>query len=113
MPPPRPRPVLSERDWQKRVTAACRLHGVIYHHCRPAQHQSGAWATPIEGTPGFPDLVLVWPDGYTMFVELKAENGRLSHWQQLWLDRLGNQAEVWKPSDWPHVLETLARQVAA
>ncbi|WP_417364038.1 VRR-NUC domain-containing protein [Glutamicibacter arilaitensis] len=54
--------------------------------------------------PGFPDLVLI--HGRTkklMFVELKAQAGRVSPAQESWLDDLrlgGHVAEVWRPSDW-------------
>jgi hypothetical protein len=104
---------LSEADWQRRVTDACRRYGVMYHHCRPARRESGGYSTPIEGHAGFPDLVLCWPDGYVLLVELKSDTGRLSPQQVAWLDRLGNMAEVWRPRQWDHVLTVLSRKAAA
>lgn len=53
---------------------------------------------------GFPDLVLIHSrTKKLMFVELKAQAGRVSPAQESWLNdlRLGGQtAEVWRPSDW-------------
>jgi len=56
----------------------------------------------IKSDPGFPDLVLVRPPRL-LFVELKAEGGKLTEAQEDWMRILAgcNQEwQVWRPSDW-------------
>lgn len=38
---------------------------------------------------GFPDLIALWPDGGSAFIELKTPKGRLSENQSEWIERLG------------------------
>jgi len=61
--------------------------------------------------PGYPDVTVCGPRG-VLFRELKAERGRLSPDQRVWLERLreaGGDAAVWRPVDWPtRVLAELA-----
>lgn len=58
---------------------------------------------------GFPDLTLV-RDQVLLFAELKRESGRVTAAQQR-VHRLfegaGHPVLVWRPSDWPAVVETL------
>lgn len=90
-------PVLSwsESDFQSHVITLAKQLGfkLIYH-----THDSRL------SVAGFPDLVMVNPlTRRTLFVELKAQNGRVSADQEVWLDGLriaGQFAEVWRPSDW-------------
>lgn len=59
--------------------------------------------------PGFPDLVLV--RAYVLYVELKAERGKLRPEQEQWiaaLDKAGAHTAVWRPSDWLDVVEVLS-----
>jgi hypothetical protein len=66
-------------------------------------------------TAGFPDLTLV-RDGRLLFCELKSERGRVSADQQQWLDALqlaGCDVVVWRPDDWPAIVEALRRDVGA
>ena len=85
----------SESEFQSYVMALARQLGFvkIYH-----THDSR------RSVPGFPDLVMVNPRmRRTLFVELKAQGGRVSPDQVEWLDSLrasGQFAEVWRPSDW-------------
>lgn len=57
----------------------------------------------VQGDAGFPDIVLVRPPRL-LFVELKAENGRLAPLQVQWQDALKRcpsiEHMVWRPSDW-------------
>lgn len=49
------------------------------------------------GNIGVPDRLVLWPDGRAVFVELKAENGKLSQMQRIQIERirkLGHQVEV-------------------
>lgn len=58
---------------------------------------------------GFPDLVIVGPGG-CIFAELKSAKGKVTATQQTWIDALktaGQWVEVWRPDDWPHVVDTL------
>ncbi len=61
--------------------------------------------------PGFPDLVMVHPGQRRLvFVELKAEAGRLRPEQVDWLDALedcGVECRVWRPSDMDEIMEVL------
>ncbi len=58
---------------------------------------------------GFPDLTLV-RDQVLLFAELKRESGRVTA-AQMRVHRLfeasGHPVVVWRPSDWPAVVETL------
>jgi hypothetical protein len=60
------------------------------------------YRTPVQADgAGFPDLVLARER--IMYVELKAERGKLSHNQMAWLGALedaGGEMHVWKPRDW-------------
>lgn len=105
---------MSEREWQSRVLEAARLYGWRIAHFRPAPdpRRGGAWRTPMEGDPGFPDLVLA-KRGLVIFAELKTETGRLTTGQAAWLAELPPAAmcartHVWRPSDWPEVVRILS-----
>lgn len=53
--------------------------------------------------PGFPDAVLIHPDGRLLVVEFKAERGTVTSYQRSWLDafeRCGVMAAVWRPQQW-------------
>lgn len=71
---------------------------------RAAQTEHG-WRTPTTGElgKGFPDLTLVRVrDQRLVFVELKAEDGRLSVEQEdvlMTLTAAGQECHVWRPSD--------------
>ena len=99
---------MTEREFQRAVTDALTLFRWRWCHFRPARTQRG-WKTALSGTQGFPDIVAVRSDR-VIFVELKAEKGRLSDEQGRWLAALGAAgAEVacWRPSDWEAIEETL------
>lgn len=103
---------LSERDWQAQVLELAELYRWRVHHCRPAQTRSGRWSTPIQGDPGFPDLVLV-RGGRVIFAELKTDNPRaqLGPEQARWRDALlgaGLEWFCWRPRHLDEVQETLA-----
>lgn len=95
---------LSEDDFLTMVIDRARARGWMVYHPRPARSSKG-WRTPGQGTPvGFPDLVLA-RDGEVLIRELKSETGRVTDAQQSWLDACGG--EVWRPSDWPRIVELL------
>jgi hypothetical protein len=66
--------------------------------------------------PGFPDLVLVRHQ-VVLFVELKTQKGKVRPEQESWGQALvqvegaaGKHVKyrIWRPSDWPQIVETLA-----
>ena len=61
-------------------------------------------------TPGFPDLVLV--KRRVLWRELKLDKGRTTKEQDEWLLALvaaGQDAGIWRPRDWDHIVEELSR----
>jgi hypothetical protein len=101
----------TEKDWQKQVIDLAHLMGWTVAHFRPARTVHG-WRTPVAADgAGFPDLVLVRGEEL-LFVELKAERGRLRPEQKQWIEKLSRAAEthVWKPADWDDVLQRLSHK---
>ncbi len=83
----------SEAECQATIVQAARLSGWLVHAERPAATGRG-YRTPIQGTPGFPDLVLVHPrSNVVLFVELKRRPNSVEPAQQTWIDAL-NAAHV-------------------
>lgn len=106
--------VQTEADFQRTVLHLARITGWRVAHFRPAQTRDGRWLTPVAADgKGFPDLVLARED--VLFVELKADKGRLTDDQTIWLNRLeeaGAHVRVWRPKDWPDIETTLTRGIA-
>lgn len=97
-----------ERDFQKAVTDVLSALGWMHCHFRPAR-TTGGWRTPLSGDKGFPDVVAVRGDR-VLFLELKAEKGRLSPEQGRWLAALGlagQEVHCFRPSDWDVLEEAL------
>jgi len=104
-------PPQSESSLQKQVIDLARLHGWLVHHVRPAMTAKG-YRTPLQGDTGFPDCVLLKPPRL-LFVELKAEKGRLSDEQTVWLLQLkasGADARIWRPADWDEIEAVLIEE---
>lgn len=80
-------------------------------HFRAARTARG-WRTPVSGDgTGYPDLTLIRAPEL-LFVELKAQRGKLSDAQRQWLQALDMceiEVYVWKPSDWPEIEARLTR----
>ena len=89
---------MSESQLQGAVIRLATMRGWRCYHPRAVQDMKGRWQTPLQGSPGFPDLTLA-RDGVVLFRELKSDTGRLSADQIVWLDALPD-AEVWRPADW-------------
>jgi hypothetical protein len=99
---------VTEREFQKAVTDSLSVFGWRWTHFRPARTERG-WRTPLSGARGYPDVTAVRADG-VLFLELKAEQGRLTKEQSAWLAALGSaggEVHVWRPSDWDFIEETL------
>ena len=104
---------ISEADFQKKVLAFAKLCQWRACHIRPTEVGKGRWATPYQGDPGLPDLILA-RDGRVILIELKAEGGKLTLDQRCWIAAGGANAYVFRPSDWKRVEEVLrVRRVAA
>ena len=90
---------MSEADWQCTVRDLARTLGYLTYHTHDSRRSDS----------GFPDLVLVRDE--VIFVELKAEKGRLTQAQALWQAALlgaGARAYVWRPSDYDEVEQVLS-----
>lgn len=103
---------MSENDLQTAVIDLAQLLKLRVAHFRPARTTTG-WVTPIQGDPGFPDLVIVGPYGL-IFRELKSKIGRLSTDQNQWildLKAAGQNVAIWRPEDLTN--GTIMRQLRA
>ncbi len=91
---------VSESQFQLLVTGFAKEQGWLVYHTHDSRRSD----------PGFPDLVLVRGERL-IFAELKAERGRLSPDQVVWIAalRATNLAVyVWRPQDWPEIKKLLA-----
>ena len=96
------KPVVTERELQRVIVDYIYRGRWDYYHT----------ANPRFSLRGFPDLVIIRPPEI-LFVELKAERGRVSPEQKAWLDQLeacGLETHVWRPSDIPEAIERLKRK---
>jgi len=101
---------MTEKVFQTQLLTVATWYGWHAQHTRPAQYRNGRWATPIQGKPGFPDLVLCHRTRGLIFVELKSKTGRLSDAQREWLDLLeaaGQECYVWRPDDFQTAADRL------
>lgn len=96
---------------QSQVIQLAKMNGFRVHHARPVQQANGRWLTAIAGDAGFPDLVLAHRDRGVLFLELKAESGRLTPGQIEWGQNLGPHVEYWlvRPDDLPKLAKRLGR----
>jgi VRR-NUC domain len=91
---------VTERDLQDQVLALARIFGwkVFY-----------PW-TSVHSAAGWPDLALVKAPRFVV-AEIKTQRGRLTAAQRDWLEELedypGIEVFVWRPSDWPQIVEVL------
>lgn len=76
----------TEAECQRAIVAAASILGYRVHHTRPARSQRG-WSTPIQGHPGFPDLVIVG-HGRCFIVELKRRGNKPTADQVHWINQL-------------------------
>jgi len=103
----------SEAEFQQAVTALANLKGWRWLHIQPGLTERGRYRTPVSGSlgPGWPDLVLVRGERL-LFAELKAQRGKVTGLQEEVLGILTGcrfvEVYVWRPSDWPVVLEVLS-----
>lgn len=94
-----PLPPMSEDDFQRRILDYCQLRGLLVFHDNDSRRNVA----------GFPDLVIAGSRG-VIYAELKTQTGRVSSDQEKWLLKLresGQIAAVWRPSQWPLIVERL------
>ena len=104
----------SEAQFLREVGALLTDFGWAWHHCRPAWTEKG-WRTPIQGTPGFMDIVAAraLPIPRLLLIELKTERGKLTPAQRAWRAALGAaERRDWEyycfcPSQWGEIVEVL------
>ena len=103
---------MAERDLQRLVTDALDVLGWSWVHIRPGLNRRGHWSTPIAGSlgGGWPDITAVRADRGVLFLECKAEDGRVSPAQQAVHDvlrRANLDVRVIRPADVDALLEVL------
>lgn len=101
---------MKEAEYAKRIEDTANMLGLRWHHETDSRKSKA----------GFPDYVFVGPFGI-LFLEIKADKGRVSPQQQAWIDDLDNvawqtrggtgavEAYVAYPKDWSRVLSDLKR----
>lgn len=101
----------TEAACQQTIIEAATLAGWRVHAERPARTANG-WATPIQGHPGWPDLILVRA-GRCLAIELKRRPRQPDPDQTIWLDLLrgaGIDARlVWVPEQMHELIDELTR----
>lgn len=76
-------------------------------HIRPMWDKTGKrMLTAYTGDSGLPDLIMA-RRGVVLLAELKTDIGPIKLDQQAWVDAAGPQGYVWRPRDWPQVLQIL------
>jgi hypothetical protein len=104
---PGPAPGLTEAQWQQQVVGIAKQYRWTCFH--PVRNQPTARGHKQQTEPGWPDLVLLG-HSRALFVELKAEKGRVRPEQTRTLELLtaaGCETALWRPSDLPTVLDAL------
>ena len=88
---------MTEAELLAEVTALCDRLGLLWFHRTDTPRSS-------QGTPGFPDLVVLGPGGL-IFAELKSNEGQTSADQDRWAWNLHNTFDLnspwrlWQPTD--------------
>jgi len=92
---------VTERDLREWIRDLCKLFGWKMYF---------SW-TSIHSPRGFPDLVLCNPEQKrVIFAELKTNKGKVTPYQQEWLDALdgaGAEVYLWRPGDIEGIAEIL------
>jgi hypothetical protein len=102
-----------EKDFQRWVIDVAHLYGWRIAHFRPARTARGTWITPMQGDPGWPDLVLA-RQCEVILAELKRVGERPTAEQWTWLRVLAsvptNEVYVWTPTHRAYIEHRLRQQ---
>jgi hypothetical protein len=92
---------MTEAQFQASVIQIAKMNGWRIFHPMKMQARDGSWRTALSGDKGWPDLVLAHRERGFLVCELKADAGRLTEDQKVWLYHLAPWAEchVWRPAD--------------
>lgn len=99
---------MTEAEFLDRIIGCAKWTGWLVCHFRPARTDKG-WRTPLQGMPGFVDLILA-QNGTVLMAEVKTEDGRQSKYQELWQEQMGEHYLLWRPHDWPAIEALLKRR---
>ena len=104
-------PVESEADFQTWVIELAQRMGYKVAHFRGGWSKDGKrYNTPVQGDPGFPDIVMA-KVGRVIFAELKSDHhGKLSPEQVEWgrvLSLTDAECYLWRPADREEITEVL------
>jgi hypothetical protein len=92
---------VSEAGFQAQIVELAELLGYLWWHDQDSRKNNA----------GFPDLHLLHPVWHRRIIaELKTEKGQPTAEQYFWLLGLiecGEEAYLWRPSDWESIVETL------
>jgi hypothetical protein len=94
-----------EKDLQSEVQTLCTHLGYLHYHTLKSKGS----------TAGFPDSLIVRPEGGTLWaLELKRTGQHPSPAQRRWLEALAQvtrvHAATYSPAEWPRIVELLTRQ---
>lgn len=110
----------TELEFEKQLVALAQTFGWKAAGFRAAGGGGQGWRTPVKyDGKGFPDLTLVHPEqGVVIFTELKRDKGSKTYPEQTewgtWLKGAqGNDDpnlyyRLWKPKDWPEIVDLLS-----
>lgn len=98
---------ISETEFQQRLIETAQLYGWKVVHYRKSRHQSGKWATAVQGDNGGQDIILA-KNGLVILAELKKDRGSQTNEQKEWEAAAGAHARVWRPRDWDAIFAELS-----
>jgi hypothetical protein len=97
-------PQITEKVWQSQVIGLAKTLGWRVYHPFLSK-----WSEK-----GYPDLTLLHVrQKRVVFAELKRQDGKETPAQREWLDDLhaaGQEAYLWRPSDWEHIAKILQQK---
>ncbi len=92
---------ISEKEFQKQVIDLARIYHWDYYHTFYS----------LKSQRGYPDLILIKPPNL-LVVELKANYGKLSVFQEKWLKLFGDcgvETYCWKPDNFDEIVRRLSK----
>lgn len=107
-----------EHDLQDAAVDLLHRHHYLVFHQRPSREADGGWRSAVEyDGKGFFDLVAIRPGCPALFIEVKADRGRVSADQRDWLEggeqALGCRTILLHPGKWKAFQETVEADVKA